>query len=89
LENLLKTSTKNVALEIVVCLMPKGKSGILSEIENAFNLGVKHPRREERKKGSSDTENSMANAETEEDDLSLIQNRILGKNPSKRIIFNG
>jgi hypothetical protein len=32
----------------------------------------------------------MANAETEEDDLSLTHpNRIMGKKPSKKIIFNG
>jgi hypothetical protein len=34
LENLLKTSTKNVAQEIVVCLIPLQKSfGILVEID--------------------------------------------------------
>jgi len=33
----------------------------------------------------------MANAETEDEDLSFMhhQNRLLGKKPSKKIIFNG
>lgn len=52
---------------------------------------MKRQGNEERKKNSTDTENSMANAETEDEDLSFIhhKNRLLGKKPSKKIIFNG
>lgn len=59
-------------------------------MDKVFNLSLK-ARQEERKKSSTDTENSMANAETEDEDLSIIQhkNRLLGKKPSKKIIING
>jgi hypothetical protein len=42
-------------------------------MDQVFNLTLK-ARQEERKKVSTDTENSMANAETEDEDLSFIHN---------------
>ena len=55
-----------------------------------FNLSLK-AKQEERKKAANESENSMANAETEDEEHSFIksQNRLIGKKPSKKIIFNG
>eukprot|EP00347_Sterkiella_histriomuscorum_P021171 403334979 len=96
LENLLKTSTKNVAQEIVMCLIPNSiglnqPCGILVEMDQQFNLSLK-ARQEERKKISTDTENSMANAETEDEDLSFINQKNRpnrGNKLSKKIIIGG
>ena len=58
------------------------------ELDQTFNLSLKA--KEERKRGSSDTENSMANAETEDDEVSFVKdgrNRVIGKKPSRKIIF--
>lgn len=64
-------------------------AGILLEMDQVYNLSQK-AKNEERKRGSSDTENSMANAETEDEDLSFIRhNRLIGKKNSKKIIING
>ena len=70
-------------------MIPLGKGqGVLVEMDNQFNLSLK-AKQEERKKGSSDTENSMANAETEDDELSFLKGNIRNgqKKHNKKIIF--
>jgi small nuclear ribonucleoprotein (snRNP)-like protein len=83
LENLLKTSTKTVAQEIVVCLISNAKEGgILVNIDQTFNLSLK-AKQEETKVKSSDTENSMTYAETEDEDKSFVrQPRLIVKRSS-------
>jgi len=86
LENLLRTSTKNVAQEVVAILIPFSRgAGILLEMDQVYNLSLKAKQE--------DTENnSMANAETEDDELSFakdVKQKVMAKKPSKKIIFNG
>ena len=85
LENLLKTSTKTVAQEIVVCLISNAKEGgILVNIDQIFNLSLK-AKQEETKVKSSDTENSMTYAETEDEEKSFVrQPRLIVKRSSQK-----
>ena len=56
-----------------MALIPLNKNrGVLAEMDVAYNLSLK-AKQEERKKINSDTENSMANAETEDEDLSFAR----------------
>jgi len=59
-------------------------------MEQVFNLSLK-AKQEERKRGLVSTENSMANAETEDEELTFLQHqsRLLSKKPSRKIIFAG
>ena len=90
LENLLKTSTKNVAHEVVATLIDLHSGpGILMELETSFNLNLKAIQ-EEQKSALPETENSMANAETEDEDVTFLRNNkggLLKKKTSKAYLL--